>query len=157
MKSRTLWTGCLVTFLAVLFFLGLSGVVLVFLGKGAFFSPSERVGVVEITGLLSDSRTIIKHLDRYRDDDSIKAIVLRINSPGGTVGPAQEVLREVEKIRAKKKTRRPDRIPRTTKCHPVPRDSSRRIVKRMRARRSSTIPCCQRAWLLMAQVLVPKA
>jgi len=42
-------------------------------------------------------------LDRYRDDDSIKAIVLRINSPGGAVGPAQEILREVEKIRAKKK------------------------------------------------------
>jgi protease-4 len=103
MKSRTLWTGCLVTTLAVLFFLGLSGVVLVFLGKGSFFGPAERVGVVEIKGLLTDSRTIIKHLDRYRDDDSIKAIVLRINSPGGPVGPAQEILREVEKIRAKKK------------------------------------------------------
>jgi protease-4 len=103
MKSRPLWTGCLVTFLAVLFFLGLSGIVLALLGKGSFFSPRERVGVVEIKGLLTDSRTVIKQLDRYRDDDSIKAIVLRINSPGGAVGPAQEILREVEKIRAKKK------------------------------------------------------
>jgi len=103
MKSRSLWTGCLVTFLAVLFFLGLSGIVLALLGKGNFFSPRERVGVVEIKGLLTDSRTVIKQLDRYRDDDSIKAIVLRINSPGGAVGPAQEILREVEKIRAKKK------------------------------------------------------
>jgi len=103
MKSRSLWTGCLVTFLAVLFFLGLSGIVLVLLGKGSLFSPRERVGVVEIKGLLTDSRTVIKQLERYRDDDSIKAIVLRINSPGGAVGPAQEILREVEKIRAKKK------------------------------------------------------
>jgi len=103
MKSRSLWTGCLVTFLAVLFFLGLSGIVLALLGKGTFFSPRERVGVVEIKGLLTDSRTVIKQLDRYRDDDSIKAIVLRINSPGGAVGPAQEILREVERIRAKKK------------------------------------------------------
>jgi protease-4 len=103
MKSRTLWTGCLVTFLAVLFFLGLSGLVLALLGKGNFFSPRERVGVVEIKGLLTDSRTAIKQLERYRDDDSIKAIVLRINSPGGAVGPAQEILREVEKVRAKKK------------------------------------------------------
>ena len=102
MKSRSLWTGCLVTFVAVLFFLGLAGIVLALLGKGSFFSPRERVGVVEIKGLLTDSRTVIKQLDRYRDDDSIKAIVLRINSPGGAVGPAQEILREVSKIRAKK-------------------------------------------------------
>ncbi len=102
MKSRTLWIGCLVAFLVVLFFVGLS-TALVFWGKGTFVTTGERVGVVEINGLLSDSRTIIKHLDKYRDDDNIKAIVLRINSPGGPVGPAQEVLREVEKIRAKKK------------------------------------------------------
>src|SRR4030066_93269 len=103
MKSRSLWTGCLVTTLAVFFFLGLSGIVLALLGKGSFVSPQERGGGVEIKGLLTDSRTAIKQLDRYRDDDSIKAIVLRINSPGGAVGPAQEILREVEKIRTKKK------------------------------------------------------
>jgi protease IV len=103
MKSRSLWTGCLVTTLAVLFFLGLSGIVLALLGKGSFFRSQERVGVVEIKGLLTDSRNAIKQLDRYRDDDNIKAIVLRINSPGGAVGPAQEILREVEKVRAKKK------------------------------------------------------
>jgi protease IV len=103
MKSRTLWTGCLITFLAVAFFLGLSGIVLALLGKGSLFTPQERVGVVEIKGLLTDSRAVIKQLDRYRDDDSIRAIVLRINSPGGAVGPAQEILREVEKTRGKKK------------------------------------------------------
>ena len=103
MKSRSLWTGCLLTTLAVLFFLGLSGIVLALMGKGSFFSSQEQVGVVEITGLLTDSATAIKQLDRYRDDDSIKAIVLRINSPGGAVGPSQEILREVEKVRAKKK------------------------------------------------------
>jgi protease-4 len=103
MKSRSLWTGCLVTTLVVFFFLGLSGIVLALLGKGSFFSSQERVGVVEIKGLLTDSRTAIKQLDRFRDDDNIKAIVLRINSPGGAVGPSQEILREVEKVRTKKK------------------------------------------------------
>lgn len=103
MKSRTLWTGCLVTLLVVLFFVGLSGVVLVLLGKGSLFASRERVGVVEIKGILTESRSIIKQLDRYRDDGSIKAIVLRINSPGGAVGPSQEILREVEKVRQKKK------------------------------------------------------
>ena len=103
MQTRTLWTGCLITILVVLFFLGLSGVVLALLGKGSFFSARERVGVVEIKGLLTDSQAPIKQLDRFRDDSSIKAIVLRINSPGGAVGPAQEILREVEKVRATKK------------------------------------------------------
>jgi protease-4 len=103
MKSRSLWTGCLLTTLAVLFFLGLSGIVLALLGKGSFFSLQERVGVVEIKGLLTDSATVIKQLERYQDDNSIKAIVLRINSPGGAVGPSQEILREVVKVRAKKK------------------------------------------------------
>ncbi len=103
MESRSLWTGCLITALVVLFFIGLSGIVLTLLGKGSLFTTQERVGVVEIKGLLTDSRTAIKQLDRYRDDDNIKAIVLRINSPGGAVGPAQEILREVEKVRTKKK------------------------------------------------------
>jgi protease-4 len=103
MKSRSMWTGCLITALVVLFFLGLSGIVLALLGKGSLFTTQERVGVVEIKGLLTDSRTAIKQLDRYRDDDNIKAIVLRINSPGGAVGPSQEILREVEKVRTKKK------------------------------------------------------
>jgi len=103
MKSRTLWTGCLITILVVLFFLGLSGVVLALLGKGSLFGLREQVGVVEIKGVLTDSRIVIKQLDRFKDDRNIKAIVLRINSPGGAVGPAQEILREVEKVRAKKK------------------------------------------------------
>ncbi|MFZ5449321.1 MAG: signal peptide peptidase SppA [Thermodesulfobacteriota bacterium] len=103
-SKRHPWlTGCLVTFLVVLFFVGFSGLVLALLGKGGFFASRERVGVVEIKGVLTDSRTIIKQLDRYREDSSIKAIVLRINSPGGAVGPAQEILREVEKVREKKK------------------------------------------------------
>jgi protease IV len=103
MQSRTLWTGCLITGLAVLLCLGLSVLVITLLGKGSLFSEPERVGVVEIKGLLTDSAAAIKQLDRYRDDDSIKAIVLRINSPGGAVGPSQEILREVVKVRAKKK------------------------------------------------------
>jgi protease-4 len=103
MKSRTLWTGCLVSLLVVLFFVGLAGVVLTLVGKGHLFGPRAQVGVVEINGVITSSRRIIKELDRYRDDNSIKAIVLRINSPGGAVGPSQEILREVEKVRAKKK------------------------------------------------------
>ncbi|HZE22068.1 MAG TPA: signal peptide peptidase SppA [Desulfobaccales bacterium] len=103
MKSRTVWTGCLVTFVVVLFFVGLTGVVLTLVGRGHLFGPRAQVGVVEIDGVITGSRRVIKELDGYRDDNNIKAIVLRINSPGGAVGPAQEILREVEKVRKKKK------------------------------------------------------
>ena len=63
----------------------------------------EKVGVVEIKGLIADSKAVLKQLDRFQEDPDIKAIVLRINSPGGAVGPSQEILREVEKVRQKKK------------------------------------------------------
>lgn len=55
------------------------------------------VGVVEIDGAIADSRTITEHIRRFREDDTIKAIVIRINSPGGAVGPAQEIYREIRK------------------------------------------------------------
>jgi protease-4 len=63
----------------------------------------DKVGVVEIKGIIADSRTVIKQLDRFQDNPNVKAIVVRINSPGGAVGPSQEILREIEKIRSKKK------------------------------------------------------
>lgn len=102
-RRHPLWSGCLITFLVVIFFLGASMVVLALLGKGKLWSLGEKVGVVEIKGLVIDSRAAIKQLDRYREDRNIKAIVLRIDSPGGAVGPSQEILREVEKTKKKKK------------------------------------------------------
>ncbi|OGP57574.1 MAG: signal peptidase [Deltaproteobacteria bacterium RBG_13_49_15] len=63
----------------------------------------EKVGVVEVSGVISESREIIEPLNRFRKDESIKAIVLRINSPGGGVGPSQEIYREIQKTIEKKK------------------------------------------------------
>ena len=103
MKSHPLLSGCLITALVVFFFLGVTVIAYNFLGKDRLMTNRDKVGVVEIKGVLTDGKTAIKHLDRYRDDASIKAIVLRIDSPGGAVGPAQEILREVEKVKLKKK------------------------------------------------------
>jgi protease-4 len=102
-KRHPIWSGCLITLLVVLCFLSFTLVALTLLGKGRLMGGGEKVGVVEIKGLITDSRTAIKQLDGFRDDANIKAIVLRINSPGGAVGPSQEILREVEKARQKKK------------------------------------------------------
>jgi protease-4 len=57
----------------------------------------EGVGVVEINGAITDSRDVIENIRRFREDDKIKAIVVRIDSPGGAVGPSQEIYREIRK------------------------------------------------------------
>ena len=62
----------------------------------------EKVAVISISGLISDSEPTIEQLKRFGKDDSVKAIVLRIQSPGGGVGPSQEIYEEVKKVRAKK-------------------------------------------------------
>jgi protease-4 len=62
----------------------------------------NKVGVVPIEGTITGSDEILKQLRKFRKKSSVKAIVLRINSPGGTVAPAQEIYREIGKVRKKK-------------------------------------------------------
>ncbi len=71
--------------------------------QNANFDFGEKVGIIEIKGVISDSKDIIAHLKQFREDDSIKSIVLRIDSPGGGVGPSQEIFREVRKTIGQKK------------------------------------------------------
>ena len=63
----------------------------------------EKVGIIEIKGVIADSKNVIYHLKRFREDKSIRAIVLRIDSPGGGVGPSQEIYREIKKTADLKK------------------------------------------------------
>jgi len=67
-------------------------------GWGSGVGP--KIGVVELTGTITDSKDLVGQLHELRKDDSIKAIVLRIDSPGGAVAPSQEIYRAV--MRAKK-------------------------------------------------------
>src|SRR5262245_10242618 len=69
---------------------------------GAQFGFSDRIQVVDIEGELFDSRLIIDQLKRYEDSNSIKAILLNIDSPGGGVAVAQELYAEVKRLREKK-------------------------------------------------------
>ncbi|MBW2710090.1 MAG: signal peptide peptidase SppA, partial [Deltaproteobacteria bacterium] len=73
-----------------------------------FFNPSsaglfeEKIGVVTINGTIASSKKISSELATFAKDDSIRAIILRINSPGGGVGATQEIYREVQKITPQK-------------------------------------------------------
>lgn len=68
------------------------------------YATGQRVGVIEINGVISDSREVVTQVSRYREDDSIPAIVLRIDSPGGVVAPTQEIFDEIRKARESGKT-----------------------------------------------------
>jgi len=59
------------------------------------FGP--KVGVIEISGVIADSREILEQIKAFAENDAVKSIVLRIDSPGGAVGPSQEIYREIRK------------------------------------------------------------
>jgi len=63
----------------------------------------DRVALVRVEGPILDSKDTIDEIKEYVKDPSIKAIVLRIDSPGGAVAPSQEIYEEVRKAVAKKK------------------------------------------------------
>lgn len=69
----------------------------VWIGAGGGDFSDEAVGVVEIEGAIADARDTIEQIRSFREDEDIKAIVIRINSPGGAVGPSQEIYREIRK------------------------------------------------------------
>lgn len=63
---------------------------------------SDKVALVEVQGLITDSRAVNDLLRKYSKDDSVKSIVLRIDSPGGGVAASQEIHQEVKRIRDSK-------------------------------------------------------
>ncbi|MGD2124704.1 MAG: signal peptide peptidase SppA [Desulfobacteraceae bacterium] len=102
-KRRPILT-VLVILGAIVLFLGM---VLTFVfsisGPSPSFSFRDRIGVIPIEGTITDSQPIVSQLVNFKKDNRIKAIILRVNSPGGGVAPSQEIYREVRKtITAKK-------------------------------------------------------
>lgn len=65
-------------------------------------NPKGNIAVVEINGPIDESTEVVKDIKKYREDDQIKAIILRVDSPGGAVGASQEVYDEVIKTKAVK-------------------------------------------------------
>ena len=67
-------------------------------------SPSGEIALVRIQGMLMDSQNIVRQLSNYRHNPNVRGIVLRIDSPGGAVAPAQEIYNEIMKLKADHKT-----------------------------------------------------
>lgn len=93
----------------IIILLGLGFIILKFIHRGEkqmIQAPlafgKGKVGVIEIKGLIYDSEEIIKDIKQFKEDDSISAVLLRIDSPGGAVAPSQEIYREIQKLSQKK-------------------------------------------------------
>ncbi|MBN1140849.1 MAG: signal peptide peptidase SppA [Deltaproteobacteria bacterium] len=83
-------------FVALVFLLPMGG------KSGVAFSRKEKVAVLELRGVIGSSKKVNEDLIAFRDDPSVKAIVLRVDSPGGGVGASQEIYQELKKAAAVK-------------------------------------------------------
>ncbi|HEX6801136.1 MAG TPA: signal peptide peptidase SppA [Candidatus Binatia bacterium] len=88
----------LLLFTGVFFFAYLTGgdsrVLALFSGDG--------VGVLQIDGAIDDSRVVLAELRRFREMPWVKAVVVRVDSPGGAVAPTQEIFEEIQRAKKKK-------------------------------------------------------
>jgi protease-4 len=103
-RKRPIWVGFFI-FLAIV---GVTFMVILSLsmlmGKKDFFG-ADKIAIVRIEGVIFNSKDIIKQLKKHKSNSTVKAIVLRIDSPGGGVGPAQEIhelVREIANQKEKK-------------------------------------------------------
>src|SRR6202162_1385507 len=73
--------------------------------QAGFHAFGDKIGVVDLDGVILDPNQVVDQLRHFADDDSIKAIIIHVNSPGGGVAASEEIYREVKRIRDEKKKR----------------------------------------------------
>lgn len=87
----------------IVFALVITGVAIAMSRNGGLFGPSgDRIALVRIQGVIYDSRSVIRDLERFADDERVKAIVVRVDSPGGGVAASQEIYQELQRLRQDK-------------------------------------------------------
>jgi len=84
------------------FFLGVYGISAVS-GKKHSFAIGDRVGIVTVEGFIGDGNEVIEQINEFDRDESIRAVIVRIDSPGGSVAPSQEIYEAIIKLKKNKK------------------------------------------------------
>lgn len=100
-KTRDIIVGLIIA-AAVLMFFVIVIISILGISRQADFSLAslgDKIALVEINGVIEQSEDIVRQLKKYNDNSSVRAIVLRINSPGGMVAPAQEIYNQILKVR----------------------------------------------------------
>lgn len=89
-----------VVFLSVVLLFFLSLFIVKFLtNNNSYFFKKNAIALIEVEGMIIDSDEIIKQLHYAKDENNVKAVVVRIDTPGGVVGPTQEIYEEIKKLR----------------------------------------------------------
>ena len=71
--------------------------------QAAFTHFGDKIGVVDLEGVIISPEKVVRELKKFADDDSIKAIILHVNTPGGGVAATEEIYREVRRVQTDKK------------------------------------------------------
>jgi protease IV len=77
-----------ITFFIARFFMPVQGVDL--------FGAHNAIGIIELKGVITSPEKAMGHLSSFVENDQVKAVVVRIDSPGGTVGASQELFRQIK-------------------------------------------------------------
>lgn len=97
----------LLTVFLIIGTIGLILTIIIILVSGIFtpfssISFADKIGVINIRGKIDNSTRVLSQIENFTKDSHIKAIIIRINSPGGNVGASQEIFHELKKASRKK-------------------------------------------------------
>lgn len=76
-----------------------------FSAEGGFSSSvfaGKQIGVITVEGMISSSDEIVKQIEEARKDDDIASVIMRIESPGGSIGASQEIFEAIKQLAEKK-------------------------------------------------------
>jgi len=97
-RARSLLLGAGLAALLVVVFVVTVWLLMAVLEDGAL-PGGPRVAVVEIEGIILDGDQVVRELSEHAENPSVKAVVVRINSPGGVVAPTQEIYNAIQRVR----------------------------------------------------------
>lgn len=101
MKKKNPWLMLFVLLVVfgVILAAGISWNMKSFFNQRGFAVGTKSILHLQLSGVIMDGKKVLKPLLKYREDKSIKAVVIEINSPGGVVGPSQELYEEIRRTR----------------------------------------------------------
>jgi len=104
-RSSLAWILVIGAILCGLFVISLFAIMAMMSDGDGFSAGGDRIAVIPVEGVIDDdmAKNVNRHLKQYGDDLRVKAIILRVDSPGGGVSASQEIYREVKRVKDEKK------------------------------------------------------
>jgi protease-4 len=95
--------GIVITVILLCFIIVIAGIwAMVSFVKTGIAPFTKSVAIIEVKGVISDSTEVNKQIKEYRENGNVAAVVLRVNSPGGSAAASQEIYEELKKLAKEK-------------------------------------------------------